>query len=157
MVNRQRYTEEEFAESILCFGRAINEEMNKQLRKQFEALRKKNEGPEPWELLADQAAIDHEVTDRDIEDLEERIKEAGLTNKENGERLEKMNAAEIDHPWHAYIRWSECYTQDCLLHYNWKFKHDHFPINQIPVYYDRKDMEERIRRRRSTGQLQSKN
>jgi len=71
--------------------------------------------------------------------------------------LEDHNVAEIDHPWHAYIPWTGCYTSECATHYAQKDKHQNFPRNQIPIYYSWPEMEEIIRRRRSTGQLQSKN
>jgi hypothetical protein len=111
-------------------------------------------GLEPWELRADQAAMDYEPIDKDVARLEDIMAKVKLTNNENGGQLETQNAAETNHPWHNYIPWSACYYADCLFHYSAKQQHNHFPTGQIPVYYSRTAMKEIIERRRSTGQLQ---
>ena len=114
-------------------------------------------GPEPWELRADKAAMDYEPTDKDVEDLQEIMEGTSFTNEKNGEELEQRNVAEIDHPWHQYMEWDKCYDGTCRVHYPQKDKNQQFPKSQIPVYYSWLEMKEIVRRRRSTGQLQSKN
>jgi hypothetical protein len=140
--------------------------------------------PEPWELRADQAGLDYEPTNKDVEDLRDIMKEHRIKGQPAPKHeptqeelrtlvdeindthdkamnldmeLEDHNVAEIDHPWHAYLPWSGCYTNECATHYDQKVKHKNFPRSQIPVYYSWPEMEEIVRRRRSTGQLQSKN
>ena len=168
MDNHLDYTEQEFTDRILRFGKALKTEQAEKIRRSFREANESQEAqkgkepfrddsPEPWELRTDQIGLDYEPTDRDVVDSEERLVEDALTNFQNGKRLEEMNAAEIDHPWHQYSSWSSCYTKDCAYHYNDKVRHDHFPTGQVLVYYDRLEMKEIILRRRSTGQLQSKN
>lgn len=115
-------------------------------------------GPEPWELLADQAAMDHEPTQVDMDNLTETMRvNRILTDEKAGRELEQRNVAETDHPWHQYLAWEQCYNNICNSHYYQKDKNQRFPTGQIPVYYSWQEMKEIVRRRRSTGQLQSKN
>jgi hypothetical protein len=114
-------------------------------------------GGEDWEKRIDDLTIDLEATDADIDRLEERLAEDRLTNDVQGKLLEQLNAAEIDHPWHVYSEWKTCYTKSCPFHYEDKMRNNHIPTGKAPIYYDRRVMREIILRRRSTGQLQSKN
>lgn len=120
------------------------------------------ESPEPWvaedwEKRIDDLTTDFEATNADIDRLEECLAEDRLTDEVKGKELEQLNAAEIDHPWHVYSGWKTCYTKSCPFHYEDKMRNNHIPIGKAPIYYDRRVMKEIIRRRRSTGQLQSKN
>ncbi|KFZ19859.1 hypothetical protein V501_00440 [Pseudogymnoascus sp. VKM F-4519 (FW-2642)] len=81
----------------------------------------------------------------------------GATTDKEGDKLQTQDASRIDHPWHKFVPWSQCYTQECLQHYLEKTDHAHFPSGQRPVYYDWEAMKGILAKRRSTGQLKSKN
>ncbi|MBN6742954.1 hypothetical protein JKG47_21185 [Acidithiobacillus sp. MC6.1] len=57
-------------------------------------------------------------------DLRERIREL----------RERDNVARIDHPRHAEMTWSACYTDNCLVHYSSKQDRGYYPEREIPVY-----------------------
>ena len=118
-----------------------------------DAQQEDTRGPEPWELRADQAAMDYVPTDKDVDDLREAMAGTRFANEDEGKGLERRNVAEIDHPWHQYMEWNKCYSGLCRIHHHDKEKNRHFPQNQIPVYYSWLEMKEITRRRRSTGQL----
>lgn len=46
------------------------------------------------------------------------------------------NVARIDHPRHAELTWSACYTSSCLIHYDGKINGDYFPSWKKPIYWD---------------------
>jgi hypothetical protein len=98
-----------------------------------------------------------EPTKAELENLVKEINETHDQSMHLDMELEDYNVAEIDHPWHNYVPWTDCYTDKCDTHYAQKEKHKTYPRNQIPIYYSWSEMKEIIRRRRSTGQLQSKN
>ncbi|KFY32304.1 hypothetical protein V493_00324, partial [Pseudogymnoascus sp. VKM F-4281 (FW-2241)] len=98
-----------------------------------DAQQEEEQGPEPWELRADRAAMDYEPTDKDVEDLREIMEGTHFANEKEGEELEQRNVAEIDHPWHQYIEWDRCYSGLCRVHYPQKEKNQHFPASQLPT------------------------
>ena len=106
--------------------------------------------PTTEDVAGDEYLMNHNPTQQEIEDLEERVKEVSLDNAER-------DVTEIDHPWHVYLPWKSCYRHDCTMHWLKKDKNNHFPQARIPVYYDWNEMMKIIQRRRSTSQLQSKN
>lgn len=108
--------------------------------------------PEPWELRADQAAMDYEPTSQDVEELREAMEETNPFHEREGEALAHRDVTEIDHPWHQYMEWDRCYMP-CRMHQPQKVKNQHFPSNPRPVYYTWPEMKEIVQRRRSTGQL----
>jgi hypothetical protein len=92
---------------------------------------------------------DYEARDGTLEDASG----TGFMSEEEGNGLEQRNVAEIDHPWHQYVDWEDCYTNECSTHYSQKEKNQLFPRAQLPVYYSWQEMKEITQRRRSTGQL----
>ena len=109
MDNRLDYTKREFANRILRFGQALKAKQAEKIQRSFREASERHEAKkgkepfrddslEPWELLADESSLHYKPTNRDTADLKERLVEATLTNLINGERLEKMNVVEINHP-----------------------------------------------------------
>jgi Zinc knuckle/Retrotransposon gag protein len=50
---------------------------------------------------------------------------------------ETENVARIDHPRHAELTWSACYTDSCSVHYSSKIDTGRFPQRRIPVYWSK--------------------
>jgi hypothetical protein len=94
--------------------------------------------------------MDATPTDQDVDELNEAIRQSRRANEEK-------DVTGIDHPWHAYLPWKNCYNHDGMIHWTAKDKNNHFPSTGVPMYYQYEEMMNIIHRRRSTGQLQAKN
>jgi Retrotransposon gag protein/Zinc knuckle len=58
---------------------------------------------------------------------------------------QENNVARTDHPRHAELAWSACYTDTCLVHYQSKIDTGNFPQARRPVYWT-EDRERRLYR-----------
>lgn len=115
------------------------------------------QGPEPWELRADEAAMDYEPTDRDVEKLSTIMKGSKLTNRTREKALEqkwtRMDATRTDHPWHPYVYWEHCSDDDCESHLRKKNQYRLFPKYSPQVYFTDVEQIHALRRSQSEGEL----
>lgn len=90
--------------------------------------------------------------------FEERTREqleALAIAKENGEKeLTKMDAAELDHPWHKHIIWEHCRHNRCWHHWAEKNQHQLFPETSPTIFFRDAEEVEEIRRHYS-GEIPS--
>jgi hypothetical protein len=77
-----------------------------------------------------------------LPELEGKYRDIKLLTAKRENELKKLreeeNVARIDHPRHAELAWSFCYTDSCTIHNSSKIGSGYWPKKIKPVYWERK-------------------
>lgn len=94
-----------------------------------------------------------ETTNQFEERTREQLEALAIARENGKTELTKMDAAELDHPWHRYTNWEHCRHNRCWHHWAKKNQYQTFPMSSPKIFFKNTEEVEAVRRNYSEGAL----